>query len=313
MMDKLNNKKSWLCFGLLGMVFQAQAEVLVILPESGPMARAGNSIKLGILSAQQSSSRQIPLKFVNSDQKKIKDILKRDVTRDTQMIIGPLARADVEALIQEHPRVPVLALNEVSESNANVWQYSLSKDADAQALIKVLQRDKIQNIYVIRQKGSEAETLSFVNALYKKYQGHLAIVDQVPKLKSKEGMLLLGSNSWINTLHGLPNTHLYAQAISIEDSQSIPLGLKFCDVPAVYQAKWPDVINVYKNNPTTLPFQRLYAFGGDAWHIAEQFVLNPNVKNLSFHGRTGLINISSDRVVRTPSCYQNSKNGLVAL
>lgn len=313
MVDKLKNKKSLFCLGLLGMMIQAQAEVLVILPESGPMARAGNSIKLGIVSAQQTSNSQIPLKFVNSDRKTIKDVLRTNVNRNTKMIIGPLARTDVERLIQENPKRPVLALNEVELSHPNVWQYSLSKDADANALVKVLDQDKIKNVYVIREQGTEAETLSFVNSLYKKYSSHVSIVDQVPQIKSKDGVLLLGSNRWINSLKGLPSSNLYVQAISIEDSQPIPLGVKFCDVPAVYQTKWPDVINVYKQNPTTLAFQRLYAFGGDAWHIAEQFVLNPNVKNLSFHGRTGLINIGSDRIERLPTCFEKTKKGLVAI
>ena len=109
MVDKLNNKKSLFCLGLFGMMIQAQAEVLVILPESGPMARAGNSIKLGIVSAQQSSTSKIPLKFVNSDQKRISDILKQNINSKTQMIIGPLARTDVESLIQQKPKIPVLS------------------------------------------------------------------------------------------------------------------------------------------------------------------------------------------------------------
>lgn len=312
MVDRLNNKKSLLCLGLLGMVFQAHAEVLVILPESGPMARAGNSIKLGIVSAQQASTSKIPLKFVNSDQKKISDLLKKNVTAKTQMVIGPLARADVESMIQQNPKLPILALNEVASSHPNVWQYSLSKDADADALIGILQRDKIKNLYIIRQKGMEAETLSFVNALYKKFQNHVSIVDQVPKIEIQDGILLLGSNVWINSLERLPKRNIYAQAISIEDNRNIPLGLTFCDVPAVYQTKWLDVVEVYKKNPTSLPFQRLYAFGGDAWQIAEQFILNPNVNKLGFSGRTGQIQITQDKVSRTPVCYKNTDKGLVS-
>ena len=311
MVDKLNNKKSLFCLGLFGMMIQAQAEVLVILPESGPMARAGNSIKLGIVSAQQSSTSKIPLKFVNSDQKRISDILKQNINSKTQMIIGPLARTDVESLIQQKPKIPVLALNEVSMSHANVWQYSLSKDADADAMIAVLEHDKIQNIYIMRQKGMEADTLSFVNALYKKYQGHVAIVDQVPQIQAKDGILLLGDNTWINSLTRLPKRNIYAQAISIEDNKAMPIGLTFCDVPAVYQTKWSDVVNTYKQNPTTLPFQRLYAFGGDAWQIAEQFVLNPNLDKLKFSGRTGQIQITDDKVARVPACYKNTAKGLV--
>ena len=313
MLDKLNFIKGIICVGLIGSMFQVHAEVLVILPESGPMARAGNSIKLGIDAAHQASKANIQLKFVNSDQKNIKSILKAHMTKTTQMVIGPLARSDVESLILENPKIPVLALNEVSQQHRNVWQYSLSKDEDATALLGVLLKDQIHDIFVIRESGTESDSLSFVNALYKKFPGNVSIVEAMPRLKDKQGILLLGGNTWLNKLKNKPSHSIYAQAISIEDSQPIPNGLKFCDVPAVYLGRWSDVVNVYQNNPTTMAYQRLYAFGGDAWHVAEQFVLNPKVKNLSFSGRTGKINISSNRIERAPQCFEKKRSGLVAL
>lgn len=313
MLDRLNIKKGIICIGLLSTMCQAYAEVLVILPESGPMARAGNSIKLGIDSAHRASQANIQLKFVNSDQKSIKNILKANVTKSTQMIIGPLARSEVESLILDNPKIPVLALNEISQNHKNVWQYSLSKDEDANVMIGVLSKDKIQHIYILRESGTENDSLSFVNAIYKKHQGKVSIVDEIPRLKANEGILLLGSNAWVNQLKNKPSKSIYAQAISVEDSQPLPLGLKFCDVPALYTVHWQDVVDVYQANPTSMPYQRLYAFGGDAWHIAEQFILNPKVKTLSFSGRTGDINILTHRVERTPKCFEKNRSGLKAL
>lgn len=313
MLDKLNYKKGILCFGLAGMIFQAQAEILVILPESGPMARAGNSIKQGIVSAQQSSVANIQLKFVNSDQKNIKDLLKKNVSNKTQMVIGPLARAEVESLIQENPKFPVLALNQVALQNPNVLQFGLSKDEDALALIATLAKDKINKVYVIRQPGTEAESLTFVNALYKKFKGDVAIVDQVPSIRSKEGVLLLGNNTWLNQLPDLPSKNIYVQAISIEYAKSIPKGLKFCDVPALYQAQWQQSLPVSLQNLAEVPYQRLYAFGLDAWDIAEKFVLNPEVKSLKLNGRTGQIRINNNTLQRIPQCFENTRKGLVAI
>ena len=322
-LDKLNYKKALLGLGLAGMIFQAQAEVLVILPESGPMARAGNSIKQGIVSAQRTSTANLALKFVNSDQKNIKDLLKAHINKKTEMVIGPLARSEVDALILQNPKVPVLALNEVSAQHPNVWQFSLSKDEDATALLNVLKKDKIKQIYVMRQQGTEQDTLSFINALYKKFEGHVAIVEQVPNVKSKEGLLLLGSNAWINLLNGIPNKRVYAQAISIEENHAIPVGLKFCDVPGIYQSTWKDLIDLSKTQPTSMAYQRLYAFGGDAWQIAEQMLLNPKLKNMQFNGRTGVLKLNgqqpqnainlNNRVERMPQCFENTAKGLKAL
>lgn len=308
---KLNGKTKWLLLGLLSVAVNIQAEVLVILPESGPMARAGLSIKQGILSAYQASQTNMPLKFVNSDQKTINAILKKNVSQKTQMIIGPLARAEVEALIQANPKIPVLALNEVTIRHKNVWQYSLSKEDDSFALIQRLEKDQIKHIYVLRQPGTETESLSFLNALHQTYAAQLEPVALIPKkLKKEQGVLLLGNNQWLNSVPNLPTQHLYTAAIAIEDSQPLPVGIQFCDVPAIYQAQWNDVIEAYKQNPISMPYQRLLAFGGDAWQIAEQFILHPQVKNLSFSGRTGKIQILSHRVERTPQCFENTKRGL---
>lgn len=313
MLDKLNYKKRILCIGLAGMIFQAQAEILVILPESGPMARAGNSIKQGIVSAQQSSLANIQLKFVNSDQKNIKELLKKNVSNKTQMVIGPLARQEVESLIQENPKFPVLALNQVALQNSNVLQFSLSKDEDALALIATLSKDKINKVYVIRQPGAEAESLTFVNALYKKFKGEVVLLDQVPKMRSKEGILLLGNNTWLNQLSDLPSKNIYVQAISIEYAKSLPKGLKFCDIPALYQAKWQQSLVRAPHDLSEVPYQRLYAFGLDAWEIAEKFVLNPEVKTINLNGRTGQIRINHNTLQRIPQCFENTRKGLVAI
>lgn len=313
MLDKLNIKNGLLCFGLMAIIFQAKAEVLVILPESGPMARAGNSIKMGIDSAHQASKANIQLKYVNSDQKSIARLLKDNLTASTQLVIGPLARTDLENLFKENLKIPVLALNEINKTKTNVWQYSLSKDDDANALIRVINTDKIQHLYVIREKGSEKDSLSFVNALYQKFEGQVSIVDEIPRLKRNQGVLLLGGNVWVNQLPNKPKKLLYAQAISLEDQQSIPQGLKFCDVSALHTRQWKELTDLTLKNPTSMAYQRLYAFGGDAWHIAEKFVLNPNLKSFKFSGSTGDIKIESQRVERTPQCFENKRKGLVVL
>lgn len=310
----LNSIKRVVVLGMVGFTIQVHAEILVILPETGPMSRAGLSIKQGILSAAQASKNEIPLKFVDSDQKTIKVLLKQHVNKKTKMIIGPLARPDVEALINLKPKVPVLALNEVYPSYKSVWQYSLSKNDDALALLDYIQHDKVSKLYVVREKGTEAESINFLNALFANYMGEVDPVEHMPKsISDREGILLLGSNQWLTSFPKLQKKKIYTQAIAVDEKKALPKGMKFCDVPALYIAEWDDVVKAYKDKPTSLPYQRLYAFGGDAWHIAEQFVLDPNVKSLTFNGRTGKIKIDGNRVERIPQCFERSKNNLVPL
>jgi len=312
----LNNKNNLMGFILYCIFNQAQAEVLVILPESGPMARAGLSVKQGFMSAYQASGQKTPIKFVNSDKKQIAQLLKINVNKKTQMVIGPLARHEVEGLIKSKPKVRVLALNEVTDQSDNVWQFSLSKKDDAYALNQILQKDKIKQLYVFRQKGTEEESQLFLMTLMGQVDHPISIVEEIPKkLPKHSGLLLLGNNTWMNSLSNLPSKNLYVLAHAVEEKQALPQGVKFCDAPALYGngSSWPDLIKAYQHNPVSMPYQRLLAFGGDTWNIAQQYLDEPNLKSIEFEGRTGLIKISNNHIQRIPHCYENTRKGIKTL
>lgn len=309
----LNNKKL-IGFILYCIFNHAQAEVLVILPESGPMARAGLSVKQGFMSAYQASELETPIKFVNSDKKPIAQLLKQNVNKKTQMIIGPLPRQDVEALIQIQPKVRVLALNEVSSQSEKVGQFSLSKQDDAVALNQVLQNDQIKELYVLQQKDSETDNELFLISLLTETNYPLNLIEEIPKKLNKHtGLLLLGNNAWLNKLPKLPHKNIYILPNAIEQDQVLPVGVKFCDAPALYESEWPDVIQAAQANAASMAYQRLIAFGGDAWHIASQYLAEPNLKSMQFQGRTGLIQVNNNQIQRIPHCYENTKKGIKGL
>lgn len=310
----LNNKNNLMGFILYCIFNQAQAEVLVILPESGPMARAGLSVKQGFMSAYQASGQKTPIKFVNSNKKQISQLLKINVNKKTQMVIGPLARNEVEGLIKSKPKVRVLALNEVTDQSDNVWQFSLSKKDDAYALNQILQKDKIKQLYVFRQPGTEVDSELFLMSLVSQIDYPLTLVEEIPeKLNKQSSLLLLGNNEWLNSLAKLPSKNVYVLANAIEQHQPIPQGARFCDAPALYDLGWSDVIKAYQHNPVSMPYQRLLAFGGDTWHIAQQYLDEPNLKSIEFEGRTGLIKISNNHIQRIPHCYENTRKGIKTL
>lgn len=164
----MSYKKYWLLLCLAACMSPAYADVLVILPESGTMARAGQSIKRGFLSAYTASGSK-------------------------------------EKIITE----------------------------------------------------------LFLVALMAEFGSDIAMVNQLPKkLSRKEGVLLLGDHQWMEQLGALPEKNIYATPLSIEQGQSIPLGLSFCDVSALYNGQWSDLIEAYKEQPENMAFQGLLAFGG---------------------------------------------------
>lgn len=310
----LNNNKKLIGFILYCIFNHAQAEVLVILPESGPMARAGLSVKQGFMSAYQASELETPIKFVNSDKKPLAQLLKQNVNKKTQMIVGPLARQEVEALIKIQPKVRVLALNEVSSQSAKVGQFSLSKQDDAVALNQVLQNDQIKELYVLQQKDSETDNELFLISLLTETNYPLNLIEEIPKKLNKHtGLLLLGNNAWLNKLPKLPHKNIYILPNAIEQDQVLPVGVKFCDAPALYESEWPDVIQAAQANAASMAYQRLIAFGGDAWHIVSQYLAEPNLKSMQFQGRTGLIQVNNNQIQRIPHCYEHTKKGIKGL
>ena len=124
---------------------------------------------------------------------------------------------------------------------------------------------------------------------------------------------MLGSQHWLEQLGSLAEKNIYATPLSIEQGQSIPLGLSFCDVPALYNGQWADLIEAYKKQPETMAFQRLLAFGGDAWSISQQFLEQTGQVQFSFVGRTGAIELKDRKIYRQPYCYRQQKNSIEIL
>ncbi|MCW8037844.1 penicillin-binding protein activator [Acinetobacter entericus] len=312
--NKRNNKKNLLVLALMGGMTYAQAEVLVILPESGPMARAASSIKLGFQSAYAASGHSEPLKFVNSDQKHIAKVLKKNITAKTKLIVGPLARAEVDALMKARLKIRVLTLNEGAVQAGNITQFSLAKKDDAQALQKILAEDRMQELLVLRQPGAETEHELFLMSLVTQAGLQMQVVHAPPKkLKRHQALLLLGNNEWMNGQQKLPKKQIYTVSNAIEEDQPIPKGMKFCDTPALYRGQWAELYSAYQQHPVTMPYQRMLAFGGDAWSIAQLYLQNPKLKEAVFEGRTGLIQINGNHIQRTPHCYHNTGKGVTVI
>lgn len=319
MWNKLNNKKWKIKNKILGLclvsyISSVQAEVLIILPESGPLARAASSIKQGFLSAYATSAQKVPLKWVNSNQKNISQLLKQHVNKKTQMVVGPLARSDVEQLLKSKPKVRTLSLNDVAESSPQVWQFSLSKKEDAAALKTLLVKDGVQQLLVLRQPGSEAEHELLLMSLLSQSDLNFKIVNKAPIfLMPRQGLLFLGNAEGLAAIPELSRKRMYTVANAISAQHRLPQGIKFCDVPVLYLADWPDVVQAYAQEPVNLSYQRLIAFGGDAWQITQQYLSQPRLQNVEFQGRTGRIQITEHGIQRSPQCFQYSGTGVKLL
>lgn len=307
-------KKYWLPLFFAAFVSPAYADILVILPESGAMARASENIKRGFLSAYAASGSQEKIIFADSTKNSMDYIFKKKVNNKIKLVVGPLARTDIDAVMQLEPKLPVLALNDVNQHAENVLQFSLSKQHDAAALTQLLKNDRVKKLWVLRETGTEAATELFMQALSVEFGSEIQVIDTLPKkISRKEGLLLLGHHQWIQQLGELPEKKVYATPLSIEQGQNIPIGLSFCDTPALYNGQWVDLIEAYKEQPENMAFQRLLAFGGDAWTITQYLLSNQNQQETSFVGRTGAISFKDNKIFRQPTCYQQQEHGIQIL
>ncbi|TEU23904.1 penicillin-binding protein activator [Alkanindiges illinoisensis] len=296
---------------------QSKAEVLIILPASGPMSVAASSVRDGIEAAYYAGNSRPVLRFVDNSQRAITDILKTEVKKNTQLIIGPLARNEVEALVQAKPAVKTLALNQVYKTEPNIWQFALSPDEDALAITKRIQTDGVSQLFVLTQDNQSGSTKRFRDAMNRILGGKLVNSNNVPrKLEPQQGILLLGDYDWLSQLKKLPNEKIYTVPLAIKENASLPVGLQFCDIPALYKADWPELLKAYQDKPTSVPYQRLLAFGGDTWNIASVILNNTSGKQpdtqqgQTIHGRTGTIRIVKNTIDRYPQCMKVENTGL---
>lgn len=294
----------------LGMTMFVHAEILVILPETGAMASAADSIKRGFVAANQQAGNKYVIRFVDIHKMPLSNILKTQVSKKTELIVGPLDKQNVEELIRLQPQVKTVALNQIDHKTKDVYQFALAKEEDALALTKRMQWDGIEKIIVLRDQASIAQTQSFYDAMNQLWGDKMQIKEKLPMFsRSKQAILLLGSNEWL-LKQDLPKKHIYTLPYAINEQVKLPEGLIYCDTPALYGGQWQDVITAYQKQPVTLPFQRLIAFGGDAWQIADTLIKNQkNSVPIEFQGRTGKIRIVGDILERQPQCFKSEASG----
>ena len=312
-MNKNMNKKVLIKMAVIGLStllpINANAEVLIILPSSGAMALAAASVRDGIQAAYYAGKYQPTLRFVDNSQRSITDILKNEVKKSTQLVIGPLSREEVEVLVESKPKVKTLALNQVYKTNPNVWQFALSPDEDAMTITKRIQADGVNELIVLTQDSRNSSTARFREAMNRIWGSKLVDRATLPsKVFEQQGVLLLGDYDWINTFKKLPQQRIYTVPLVIKANATLPTGLQFCDIPALYKSDWPELLESYQQKQVTVPYQRLLAFGADAWVIATGIATSN--KPQKFAGRTGQISVIDNVIQRQPSCMKVKSTGL---
>lgn len=121
----------------------AEERLAVLLPMTGPLGAAGDSVRDGFLTAyyQAPSGQRPAVRFYDTGAgQPIPEILARASRAGASLIVGPLTRgAVVTAAADPKPRPPVLALNFLSAGDRappRFFQFALSPTAEARMVAR---------------------------------------------------------------------------------------------------------------------------------------------------------------------------------
>lgn len=299
-MNRLIEQKTIMVGLLATLAAPVHAEVMVLLPTDGPLALAAQSVSDGLMAGYYAGNTRPALRFVNDDHTPIDQLMKREMRKDTELVIGPLHRDRVKELVELNLPVPVLALNQVSANQAGVWEFALAPEEDANALIRRMQADGIKKITLVSEPEQQSNR-RFEQVFEAAWQGELTRQKQIPAtLADNEGVLLLGQASWQRQLDNLPKTRTYTTAWAYSAKTRLPSGMTFCDIPALYRPEWPELVAEQKRKPVSVGYQRLVAFGGDAWQLARLMLMK--APSAQFAGRTGTLKLANQQIERQPDC-----------
>jgi outer membrane PBP1 activator LpoA protein len=120
------------------------AKIALLLPMQGPLAQAGATIRDGFLAAwydsQQHNQGSAPATvFYDTSNQHITDVYQQAVTQGAEIIIGPLQKEHVQALLLlgDLP-VPTIALNYIDTADQalpqNLYQFGLSTTDEARQI-----------------------------------------------------------------------------------------------------------------------------------------------------------------------------------
>ena len=140
----------------LDSVVAEQPKVLgILLPQSGPLAAAGNAITKGIMAAHYDANSATEIRVFDSQS--ITDLLafiQKEAANGVDLFIGPLEKDKVAALAEARLSVPVLALNRLAlpddaRINGNLFQFGLAPEDEAIQIARRAQKDQHQRVLLI--------------------------------------------------------------------------------------------------------------------------------------------------------------------
>ena len=144
------------------MAAEKPQQVAMILPFTGKLAPLGKAIRDGFMATyHQTRGRGNPAPQVRTydcaDGQQVGKLYRQAVADGAQLVIGPLRKEVVEALLEQVPQfeVPVLALNRAKGEQfpANFYQFALAPEDEARQIARIAASEGYQRAMVLIPEG----------------------------------------------------------------------------------------------------------------------------------------------------------------
>lgn len=314
----------------------AARDIAVLLPQSGRMSKAAEAIRDGLMAAYYQDSAAAAdspvLHFYDSDSLPPATLVLQARAAGAEFVIGPLDRERVDALVKAGPLpLPVLALNSVPGRADNLVEFALAPEDEVNRLAAWMAEQGVRRplLLAASDDASQRQLRLFQAAWQAGHPVAPAVFTLDPARKGgitaavKE--LLAGAGARADALFlaspalaqqvqpALKYFHsrlpLYslsaawepgADASGVNDLE----GLHFCDLPWMLEPARPEQEALYAAQPRPAAgYDRLYAFGADAWTLARSWTPLLDGEPLSL--RTGLLRLDADHALqRQPTCAE---------
>ncbi|MGH8492400.1 MAG: penicillin-binding protein activator [Moraxellaceae bacterium] len=313
----------------------APPHIALLLPQSGRMAKAAESIRDGFLAAYyQDSARGTDtpaLRIYDSDSADIITLVNQARADGAGLVIGPLDRERLDALLKAGPAaIPVLALNSTEGSAGNIYQFALSPEDEIQRLAEWMSEDKIRQplLLATADDASQRQVRLFSAAWQARHESSLktlmldparkgGIVAEIKELSRRGGpydALFLATPALARQVQPALTYYHNRQPLYSLSSAWDPTadasgqkdldGLHFCDLPWMLEPAREEQNALYASfGRPAAGYDRLYAFGADAWTLIRHWQALQDGEAIPL--RSGRVRADSTRHLRrTVSCAE---------
>jgi len=315
--------------------YRPPARLAVLLPMSGTLASAGQSVRDGFLAAYYAETRQRPtLKFYDSagTGAGAQAAMSKALADEAQMIVGPLTREEVNAVIGSAGALPTITLNRGSQPppKGSASFALLPEDEGAFAADRLADRG-IKHVLVIASRADSAQRS--VSAFKAQLQsrgggvvGEVPVQGEIPDLSAQLSGFMAGATPPQAVFLALDAGPARTIAAQLKGSALAPLpkvataqilnggggkgdaeldGIEYPDLPWLLGqgGGLPESGALAKSLPGARGGgQRLFAFGADAWRLVAYFERLYNDPSATIQGATGELQIAiHGGVTRSPA------------